>query len=796
MNKTVIKLAFDQIRWNKKKTILEILIICLISATVFIVNITYPHLKEIYRSWCDSRYGPWYAYIEIPDDTYDLFRWMLDGDDARDGRKPLFFDDTMYDSLKDEDYMQYGYLFEQGEWNGYTIAHVDPSVFDLCRLSITEGTIPEDNAILISEQLRDEYSLTAGTRLNLEINGNTEEYVVSGFLRKSQDFFPDIYTAVSGGHAFYFFDRMFAFHSPSSKTILFSQFGLTVHYVENRFGYDHFTRVNDLNRWMKEDTAFDDYTLAQLMSAFTAILFLLLVQLTGSKKRARQLTLLRAIGMTSEQVVSMVMLETTVISVMGIICGFALSLLSAGAVGLMMTSIWKIQTDPLWHDFIRSPLQSIGIFVLVLSFCLLGAYVPALKASQNALNGSFEEIYLGKKKKHRKKLCFQSMRVLGLRQLENQKGIWIVMSVFAAFLCMIGLPEKENDALETSGSSRGIETVAFTSMHFIQMAEKEPVDPEIYAQLPVRAKQYRAGSGISEGQLIPGNRNDQTYSLSFIGDFLILDPDTVTELVYDGRLPENSREVMIIPPQLNIHEIREDSYWQVDYEARIGDTIILNEEAYTVCGMVLPSETVPSVIDYAIDFHDLYSVPPCPVFVLPETAEHLGLQECIFERLYFDRTEQMYPLLSAMVKNGFRPDMISTSDRYIVFDSYDNRSVSVHLSYGAAAIPFVMGILFFTLFKALENQSEKRELIIMKCMGMSGKQLLLRQFWMAVYTSGAALSLVLGYDLLRLISHIPWHVSPLVFVIEFLITTLVFTLIYAVVLLNAGGLRFDGIMED
>ena len=52
MNPIVRKLAIDHLKWNKKKTFLEILIITLISASVFMVNLTVPRIRNIYRSWC------------------------------------------------------------------------------------------------------------------------------------------------------------------------------------------------------------------------------------------------------------------------------------------------------------------------------------------------------------------------------------------------------------------------------------------------------------------------------------------------------------------------------------------------------------------------------------------------------------------------------------------------------------------------------------------------------------------------------------------------------------------------
>ena len=139
--------------------------------------------------------------------------------------------------------------------------------------------------------------------------------------------------------------------------------------------------------------------------------------------------------------------------------------------------------------------------------------------------------------------------------------------------------------------------------------------------------------------------------------------------------------------------------------------------------------------------------------------------------------------------------MIDVSDQTVFFDSYDTKFLSVHLSWHMAAIPFVLGIIVSALLLALDTQADRRELIILKCLGMSRARLSAEQFCQAVYTALSSVILLIMYGMLRFLAKEPWKVPLWVFPIELMISIAVFAFIYSAVLAAAGKLSFENMEE-
>jgi hypothetical protein len=798
VNKIVRKLAFDHLKWNRKKTFLEILIIALISASVFFVNLTLPRIRSVYRSWCLNRYGAWYAYAEIPDESYRLCRMVLDGEDAQNGLKDLRSPENRTGSVSENDLLHYGWLFHQGTWNDFTVAHADSWLYDLCRLDLLEGSFPlSGQDIAVTDQIRDQYGLSIGSSLKLTVNGNESEYTVTGILRKSQDLFPDIYTAEEGGHAFYFFDRMFSYSIPGTNTIRITSFGLSLPYTENRFGFDHYTKLNDEHRYYKETTAFNDNSMIRLVTVLSAALFLFLVRTAGEKKRARELTVLRAAGMTSPQVISMTMLETLVTGTIGTVSGLMISFLLTVIAEAWMTLFMNADAAPLWMDYTGNPGLCAGAGLLVLLFCFIGAWLPVLRASQNALSGSFEEVYQGKKKKHRVKLRYMNTGRRAFHRLNYRKGFWAGMSALAAFLCMIALPEKQNDAFEAGGSMRGTYEIRFDSMHYVAFMLNDLDDSSILDSLPAEVRFMEAGSLPDENIYLSESFPSNTYRIGLYSGFTVLDDLMKKEMKYTGRLPDSDHEIMLVTAHCGLTEIRNtDERWLPEISTAIGDRIVLNGEEYTVCGLIEPDETADIQFpDGSLYSSSLYSIGNTSAVFLPETVSRLGPQTQTVVQLRYNNPDDLIPILSQLAENGVDINMIDVSDRTVFFDSYDSRFLNIHLSWHMAALPFALGILVFALLLALDTRSDRRELIILKCLGMTKAQLGAEQFCQAVFTAFSAVLILVLYGLLRFVTKEPWNIPIWALPAEFVISIAVFTLIYSAVLIAAGDLSFENMEE-
>ncbi len=796
MNRIVWKLARDEIRVYRKKTRLEIFVIALIAALVFLVNILLPPLKELYRTWCIEHYGTWYAYIEVPDDIYELCTYELNRGSIDQGRKRLNENpDTSESNL-----LHYGYLWLQGSWNDMKIGHASESLYELCNLQLIEGVLPASDEIAVSEQFSLEYQKSIGDTITLRIGEETEEYRICGIIRKPQDLFPDIYTAANGGHVLYFFDRMFGYNDAESHTVEISSYGLRLAYKENKYGYDHYTSANDPYRWQKEHTSFNDYSLLQTLTAFSAAVFLFLVQTAGEKKRAKEYTVLRASGMTSPQLICMAMLSTAAAAAAGIVCGLVLSFLISVISATSVSSLLAADASSLWKAYLNQPLKIIGLGFMILIFSLLGAWIPVLRSSQNAFTGSFEEVYQGKNKKHRTKLKFLNMRRLAAIRTGTSKGSFILMGILAAVICLLSLPENKNKALETSGAYRGSVPVVFESMHYISLQDNVPLNPSLYSDLPLTSRLFTCAYGIDEASIRTSD-HDQPQTIGLSGGFVSLDENTVKDLNYTGSLPQNEHEIMIFSSGISIYERTDEGSVTVsDSEVKPGDTIWLKEEPYTVSGLILPNETkiirFPTPDGEMIMNGELYSIPQCAAAVLPETIESLGLEVTLTERLLFENHEDLYPILNRMTACGFKPgNDVTVSDFTISYDSYDSRFVSIRLSWGMTVIVLIIGMIVSALLKALDERSDRRELISLFSCGITKTQLVSIGLWQAVFSSVFAILCVLCYGILRLLTNEPINLNPSLILIDLLMALIVFSVVYASPSALSNDLNFEKITE-
>ena len=195
MLRVILKLIIDEIRYDRRKAVLEAVLMALAGILVFSVCAVYPQAAAINTAYEREQYGDWYAYTDIPDDVYDLVRYEMNRDTVSAGVKYLPQTAGSVSVHSPEDDLHYGWLYMQGEWNGYQIGHVDETLYDLCALRLTDGSLPGDRQIMISEELRDKEGFRIGDTLHLSVNGADGDYVIIGIIHLSQDFFPDICTA-------------------------------------------------------------------------------------------------------------------------------------------------------------------------------------------------------------------------------------------------------------------------------------------------------------------------------------------------------------------------------------------------------------------------------------------------------------------------------------------------------------------------------------------------------------------------------------------------------------------------
>lgn len=192
MNKTVFALAFKDLLMHKRRTVIQILIIVIVSGLYFTYLLGTEHYRELYQLYCEARYGRWYAYAEIPQKQLYYYQAAITYN-----TEIYNSEDEPGDDLKqDPDRLHAGYLYLQGTYDDYVIGHADEELFELCRLNITEGTVPGDGEVCVTDSFADNCHMSVGDSLLLEVCGRNDTYVISGIINKSQKMFPDIYTSI------------------------------------------------------------------------------------------------------------------------------------------------------------------------------------------------------------------------------------------------------------------------------------------------------------------------------------------------------------------------------------------------------------------------------------------------------------------------------------------------------------------------------------------------------------------------------------------------------------------------
>ena len=132
VNRTIWKLTADHIIRNRRSSLLELITLILAATAYFICVLSYGHYAEVYMEWCHEQFGDWYAFAEVPDEGSDLARYYLE---SRIGRyETITEEDGSQHKGGPEDMVRYGYLFVQGEYQGYTVGCAQEALYDLCRL--------------------------------------------------------------------------------------------------------------------------------------------------------------------------------------------------------------------------------------------------------------------------------------------------------------------------------------------------------------------------------------------------------------------------------------------------------------------------------------------------------------------------------------------------------------------------------------------------------------------------------------------------------------------------------------
>lgn len=357
MQKTLFRLAKSHIKNSKKHYIIVSVIIFIVTFIMFSYITIHDNNNEVIKEYYLATYGNWYTKIEHIDE------------ETKKGVE-------IYGNSYFEDEIEYGYVKNQGSYDDYLVGHIDDSLYDLCQIDIISGQKPsQDQEILVSDTLAENENVNVGSVLRF----HDTDYTIVGIIHTDNKGLPDVFTNLDSYYSLDYYSNMelgyqgnIGYYNEDNEYE-----DLTLNYSYNPYGYDH----NAIHE--KVDNA-----LVVLSMFFEVIVItgFILLALTSSylKKKQKEFALLRGIGMTTSQLMMMILYENLLVSFLAIISGFLLAL--AVSLGFMyyQSTVYQIFI----YDFdLRTVLMSLMILILCI---MIAAIIPIFSSSKNALTGSFD----------------------------------------------------------------------------------------------------------------------------------------------------------------------------------------------------------------------------------------------------------------------------------------------------------------------------------------------------------------------------------------------------------------------
>lgn len=404
MFKTLQQLARGNIRKYRKHYLIVTIIIFIVSTLVFSSSFITNNLSQMKRSYYLSKYGTWYTRIENIDDETS---------------KGI----EVYSQEYFKNKIKQGYVSFQGEFENYQIGHIDKNIYRLCQVKLIKGRkIKNEQEILINQKVAKKYKLQD----RIEIAGKT--YTIVGIVRTYNQGLPDIYTNLEISLKKDYYSNM-SLATDDQYIQFFDEQGrheLELKYQYNPYGYDQ-NKIHD-----KVQVA-----TKQLQQSFEFMMITLfaLFALTSSslKKRMKEMALYRGIGMTTRQLMLMVIQENMLLSFLAIASGLLM--------GVFVSLGYLYFQSKIYHTFIYTiSLKNTLLLILMLVSCIfITIIIPIYSSSKNALAGTFDSKKFNYIQVRYKKLKKQTLSSLASRELWTNKRMNICFYVFVLVLSLYGL---------------------------------------------------------------------------------------------------------------------------------------------------------------------------------------------------------------------------------------------------------------------------------------------------------------------------------------------------------------------
>lgn len=711
MNKTIFNLAIENIKSNKKHYVIVSIITFIASLFMFGFMMINDNQYQLEKEFNEDKYGSWYVRISNID---EMSKKLLEN----------YISDMKKDLRKD---LKYGYIRYQGKIKDYSIASLDDEIYDLYRISFLDGQkMINDNEILVSKKYSQRECIYVGDHVLL----NKQFYKVVGIVESQNENLPDIITQQKDFISLDYYSNMeLPRHVKKGYSCLMykdeegkkNEWYLSYEY--NPYGYDHNIR-NSKGNVASQYAYF--YTKIGI-----CICFLLFVLTSSSlRKRTKEMALLRGIGMTTWQMIDMVIIEHFLTCVLSMISGIFASIGISG--------VFMYYQSFYYHYFIFSinlPLLVLSMIIFMF-FIFISIILPIYSSSQSALSGSFDSYQFKYIQVRYKKLHKQSLNYLSLRELIVNKKMNISFFIFVLVISMYGIAGlyKKHPMFITNNNTQKYTEVFFDNPQDIHnfydyFQDNTVIFPYTHIEMGIQAKIQ--------------NLKTQFYE---IGKY---DKQFINEDNIEGRIPQNSHELIVgkgnmitltnddyqdISINESLATINGKEYNSKDFciensqgletitsvtiqidQMKIGEKIELNDEEYSIVGIYdmdnLSIAAPPLLLLYDLDFNNLTKET-----VLYYGQHHFSPVEINEVRYFF-------------IKYNIDEDNYYIDDSDVIMIDYNDFELSI----GTISLIFLFGsiLMIFLNYNHIENNY--RDYQLYHILGMSYDEIKKKQLWKVIY---------------------------------------------------------------
>lgn len=546
-NNYIKKLAFDNIRRLKhlyRFVFASLLLVFILTTTL---SLLFSSFEDIGYHERYQRYGKWSVALENP--TEEQKRLC--------NRNPYIDETGIIYHL--------GTLSYQDQQVG-SLQSVDDAANSLLYLTMIKGRMPENEHEIVLEEdqlfvlgITDDLNQT----ITFTINNQVKQYQLVGIMSSYSQIYPiplSSYLTANTESSYY--------------TLLFNSD--TNYELWNQMIQDELEAVATLNlqtynQYIYEDSSDIHYHQSN-NEIYTQILIFLIglsgvlgTMISTTKKREQYLSLMRAIGATPKQIRKMVVFEGILLSLVAAITGILLGVLISGTI----LGIYAMMNNSYFSFMIPASIYyQLGIAIIV---CMIGILLPSFNAYSIPLTGKITQKVQVKKvrKVHDLKIHGLALQEITQHRLAN---IILVIALFLGIFASYCVGNDTKEIIEILDNFKNIDNYDYIlykegiypeSINITDEEIKSLISfPEISAQVIHSHEIYASWDELEE---IPNytttfstNILDKSSSLANAQLLYYDNKAALKEILnkynYEGPLPKNDNEILLIKPHIYPHD--------------------------------------------------------------------------------------------------------------------------------------------------------------------------------------------------------------------------------------------------